>query len=779
MKKYIPPFLYLVLFLFCFLFKMVEGQPLSYNLQSPQNLTVCGRADTFSVSYTNIGSDTLKDPIISVVLPQGFRYVNNSIISGQVNELNTNNADSVVLQANDIKPTKTQQFQFLVRASCPAIDNADSVFQNTLYFSFTSGKDTITSPPYNIEYPSLNITSVSKDSATLGDTITRSVTITNGGDGSVNTLFFSDISDTNNVSLFNFRLSPSNASITPSSQGDSVIMALGSSDFQTIGNGNGQLEKNESVTIAYDIHVKECIDNKSELLTWWGCDQQLCQVDNRLTDIIVPNPTPDLDVQHEFTPNTCYSDNTPSVGKIIVTNNGAGPARDFTLDVAQSNGSGFGNANGYYSGFDTSAILWKANNGNADTLSPIYTRDAWRNCLAPEMKSWFKIQVPKIAPGETDTLVYYQYTCCSQSCNSNRMLSTKYRFEYNDQCFDNTYNGGPTTLNYYWHRSDNINQLFHNGPTDILPGDTATFTITHSRWRFVTPKAPGSYFQTQFILPSGISFTGNPNDIWLINQFGNVFTPSNFTQNGDTVTVQYPLGFQFNPEKAETHIRLVADCGATGPGSFTANIQYKVNVVPDTSCACTLCAASHNFNVDVHCPPVPCPDGGMVSLDYENERHNYGIADNPDDGVADSSQALNKSQVRTQFLMFGDTMYTQMTGVVDTSATNPDWQYGSLESRVSQGQYLDFLADSIRIVDASTGTIYKCGLPPPTTQTNGGDKTFSYNIDVGNINCLPAGFRYEKGDTVQVIAYYQSKRNGGVVQTQDIENIYSLSPILL
>ena len=773
-----PGFICCVFGLLFFQTGIAQINNITFSNQSPNKLVVCGDVDTFYISASNITSTSLTNVSIVVELPPGIDYIAGSVTSSGVSEDNIAQPDSLVFSATDMPSAFSHQFYLLAQARCPVLFNSDSVFTNNITVYHNAGIDYTASIPYNIQSAALSITGMSNDSVAMGNTFTRLISITNGGTGHVADFLFLDVFNPATVSFSNFRLMPGGLPLAPVFQGDTALVNLGASHFNSIGDLDNLFEQNEVAQIAYDVTLLQCGSTTSQLYTGWGCDSMVCQSDNNVTDLTIINPSPNLSISHDYFENTCYGGPTPSVGMIYITNNGSGPAADLVIDISQSSGATFSNGSSWYSGFNTDTLLWKSSVNGVSTVSAVYTENCTQGCLPAGMKTRFKVQISRIEPGETDTLVFNQYSCCVNSCASHSMLATKYRHNYTDLCGTNSYSGPPTDLNYYWAAYDWVDGAFHTGPTDIVAGDTATFKIIQSNWRFAIPQGPGARFQLQVVIPTGLSFSGNPNDFKLLNHSGLVFSPLSFNFTGNTITADYPLGFQYGPEKAETCLKLIADCGGMPNGSFTATVQYFINSIPDTTCVCLSCVRNYNFDVTVHCPPAPCPAGGMVSLDFEIIRTNYGLADNPDDGLADSLLAIDPTLVRTTFLMCGDTMFTNMKGIVATSTTNPTWQYGYLNSYIIRGQYLEVLNQRIRIVDVSSGSVYNCALPPPTVQSSGTNRNFIYDYSVNVLSgCLPVGFQFETGDSAEVMVNYRSKRTGGYAETNGIVNSFYLSDV--
>ena len=580
-----------------FVASMLNAQPGSVTVTAtvPGQLQVCEAGDIFTINISNPNPFTISNIEVLIEFPDGIEYQAGSLSGAGVAELNVSTLDSASFTLPDLNAAQTVQFQINANAYCPALFGTDSIFSNTVTAFHSGGVDSLESPAYNLQFGALNITAMSNDTASVGDTITRIITITNGGQGPINSFTFFDVHDTVTLKMVNFKTLPGNIPLNLQVYSDSFMVDVLSSAFTNVGNGDSVFNINEVIQICYNVVVMECLSTGSDLGVSWGCQGDLCQADVAFTDIVIPNFIPAVTAQHYYFENYCYGPGVQNVGKIVFSNNGPGPARDLIIDVSQSTGPTFASGQNLNSGYDLANISWKSSTGQSSLLTPFYVDASNPSCVPAGFESRFKVLIPLMQPGEQDTLIFYQEACCGSPCSDTRMLSSKYQFDYNDQCLTNQYSDGPYTLSYYWAVSDWITAFFHEGPTDLVSGDTALMTITHSRWRFATPKGANASFLLQMVFPPGISFTGNTNDVWLENYDGLVFTPNSITYSNDTVTAEYPLPFQLAIEKAELKIRLVASCPSGFNGSFTETIQYYVRTISEAGCWCIECAGSYSF----------------------------------------------------------------------------------------------------------------------------------------------------------------------------------------
>lgn len=753
------------------------GQSISIGSASP-DLVTCGAPQMFQVDLQNTGGIPLTNVEVSIALNDGVVYQAGSVSGGGVTQQSIPLPDSVIFDSPDIPAFQTVSFTFLAYATCAASDSG-FVF-NTIETSYDQGQDSVGSDPFSLLRPALSIQSVSPSSVTdtLGATFTRCVTLINGGYGPLNSFFFAIEQDTSRLGISNIRLSPSNTPLVPTYNGDSIVLVLNSLQIATTGNLDNQFDQNETIEICYDVEIRSCQDKASNLLTYWGCYGEICETQFSSANVVVTTDAPIITHSRIFDQNTCYG-NGISTTKIIITNTGNGPARDLTIDfwMGEANGA----RDNYFSSLDTSQIQWKDDAGNVTMVSPYYTENLVNStsaaCLPPNPIRRARILIPFMAPGEQDTLIYQMFDCCKTWCSLNPSVAhrTWYELTYYGICDSTEFNVPPQNIKGY--NIGRVISLATNGPTDINPGDTAQYCLEHSDFRFLD-FAPGGYAQADLILPPSLNFTGLLSDIYFEDQQGDVWPASNFIVIGDTLRAQFPFPSPpgFNREKSQLKFKLVPNCGGPCDGGPSI-IEYNLYEVADTSCNCLSVIYCTSFPVTVHCGVCNCEDGGMVFLDFESIRANYGLPDTNDDGLPDVAP-FDTTVTRQNYIMFGDTLRTHFIGVVDTSAANPFWDLGYARSTITRADLLTPIAQSIRIVDVSTGNTFICQLPTPTVATvTGSTRSFTLPFDTTVLSgCMPPGYVFEVGDSVDVTVHYQVTLNAsGLVQTQSIDNEFALA----
>jgi len=744
---------YLTLFFSFCLLSSFFAQNLSFETTVPNSLVVCSEADTFSVELTNISTDTLFNVSVLVQFPVGIEYVGGSIM-GSASEIDVSQLDSIVLSVQNLAPGAVIDFSFLATALCASASNS-ALLANQLEVCFDGGCESHTGLNYNVDIGSLAISGYSGSSyhGDVGDQFVRCLTIRNAGLGAIGSFDWLHLYDGSMVMIDSMTID-GGAIATASFSGDSIGLVIDGGLLSGIGNGDSVFDSGEEFVLCYRSTILSCSNTNMIDTTRisYGCGGSVCSMDERLGNVTINQDIPLISATTGYIPNVCVGDPDGHLAYVVFENTGSGPAVDVTIDVYQSFSGSF--RTDLISRFDETEVYWKNTNGVVDTLVPVSvgynSSGGVYSCLGANPVGRMLLEIPRMEVGEVDTLFLRQYVCCVERCESDFALGVFFDFDYWDQCLNNNFAEPsrqlrPAVLG-------RVGAMSYDGPSDVVDGNSFSMALIHSSHNQF-PQGANSRSQIEVVLPSGISFTGGLNDIQWVYTSGSVNTPFTYSYSGDTLLAEF-YG-QLTGEKAEFRLDLAVDCSAGV--SSPSTIQYTLFNVTDTSCSCRYVRTCYSFDVSIHCPDsIVCPDGGMIPLGFEARRTNYGLPDNDNDGLPDGSGSLNMNEVRTRYITFGDTLEAAIHGVVDTSVTNPFWEYGYADLTISKGNRMDALNALVRIVDVSTGSVYSCALGAPTRANSGAESTFGYDFSVGSLGgCLPAGFQYEGGDTIELFAYYE------------------------
>ncbi len=759
-----------------------QAQSISFITQT-SNTTTCGMPTGMGVIYQNLGVDTLRNVQVAVTLPTGVQYVPGSLVGPGFAELNISTLDSVIFSSTDLPPLRSDTFLILIQARCGAEDSA--AVTNGVYVMHSMGTVFGNTIPYSILSPALSIQSVTPASFTgpLGANFQRCISVINGGYGAVS--HFSVVLESAVSSLVQsgFTLTANGTPLFPVVSGDSMTLTFGPAQIQAIGDLDTLFEQNEVINFCFQVQVIDCIDLSTAISTSWGCDAVACETQTSGANVIVPALVPNVVTTDFYVENRCYGGGTPSLIKIVLRNTGTGPARDIVVDLWQ--GEPTGPSNGYISRLDSNNILLKSTLNGVTNISPfaveVQSPGANLGCLGPNPLRRIKVRIPFLQPGERDTLIIEQFTCCKSWCANapTVMQRTHYQVEYHDQCFTSNF-VLPANIVTSWNFGRVIS-FTNSGLYDIPLGDSANYEIEHSDFRFFN-FSPGGYAWVDVVVPPGLEVLTTPGTIRFEDVNGDLWNPYNVITSGDTVRAFFslPQPGPFSLEKALFKFRMTNDCSGGPCSGGPKTVQYSIHQIADLSCGCKSLIGCHSFVVNSHCGicPTTCVNGGMLFTGFESYRKNYGLPDNDNNGLADGFGVIDMQRVRTRHLMLRDTLVTKFHGIVDTTALRPFWAEGFARSTITRGTSLTPVRYHVRIVDVSTNTTYNCNLAAPTFTTVGSTRTFSYNLSVASLAaCLPPGFVYEVNDTVDVTAEYVVSNNiGSLVEAQTITNQFFLQP---
>lgn len=770
----------IILGLFLHVGTFVGAQHLTF-ISLANDVTVCGAPRAMGVVYQNTSNDTLRSVSVNIQFPGGVNYIPGTLGGNGFAEASISQLDSIILSAPNIPPFQSDTFRILMTAGCDASDSAAvSHFVRVLY---SGGGDSLLTDPFSILRPALSIQSISPLSFTgpVGSSFQRCVSVINGGYGELSAFSIVLESSASSLSHANFVLAANGTPIPSTVSGDSIILLISAAQIAAIGDLDTLFEQNEVLEICFQVNVDDCIDLSTDISVLWGCGGQICENQTSTANVVVPALVPNLVVNDYYVESKCYGSGIPSLIKIVLQNNGTGPARDVEIDLWQ--GEPTGPSNGYISRLDTANIVLKSTLGGITSISPfaVENQAAGTNlgCLGPNPIRRVKVRIPFIQPGERDTVIVEQYTCCKSWCASSPSTTnrTHYQIGYHDRCFTSNY-VIPANIVTSW----NIGRVLsftNTGLTDIPLGDTANYEVEHSDFRFFN-YASGAYAWVDIVAQPGLTVLSGPGDIFWEDITGDIWNPFNIVVSGDTVRAffQLPQPPGFTLEKSLLKFRMTNDCSGGPCSSGPKLVQYSIHEVPDTNCTCEAIIGCHNFTVNSHCGicPATCTNGGMIFLRFDSYRKNYGLPDNDNNGIPDGSGSINPNLVRRQHLMLRDTLHTQFSGVVQTTITNPNWAEGIARSVMTRGNVLTAVRYSIRIVDASAGAIYTSALPAPTISTSGTTRTFTYSLNTAGLTgTVPPGFTFEVNDSVQVVAEYVVSANpGSIVEPQTITNTFAM-----
>lgn len=751
-----------------------QGSRLSITYTNPSGMSVCGDSIGFDINVRNISLGTVSSLRLTVQLPTGIEYVQGSVLGNGVSENSTSNLSAPIFNLPDLRVAADVTVRIRVKAGCGIIPdlNLNRLIRNSFRVDYTGNFDMASSIPYNVAQPNLRIQNVSNKFYTgpKGSTFIRTITLINSGQGPLDTFSFYQT----NASGIQVR-GVSGGYIR--SSGDTIFSTFNASHFSQIGNRNGKLDRNESVTITDTLLLLGCASMASKYYLSWGCMGSACNKDQDVATANLTSINPDLGFSVKNSATTCIGGNQPLKNELKVFNKGNDTARYTAVNIFQAlNGNGFWDAQ--FSRIDTASVrIRKGWNGNkqravfSDIKMNRSTGD-W-SCLGNDPVGAMDLYLGHLAPGDTFYIEFDQYSCCRTTCNNSAYIyGWRYNANYQDQCNKAIFSAENWGRVYdYTYLS-----LTSFNPTDIVDQETKLFTYTFTNYRLALQNSR-SLMKMYFILPKGLSHSLNKNDFRILSINGTYWNPAQLTKSGDTLIAYFRGTRPINMTQAEIKIKLKADCTGNVHGDQRYNMS--ITYVSDSTCAqaCVYPLHCSSGDIRIHCISG-CNRGGMFFKNFDASRINYGLPDNDNNGLPDTSGNLDFDKIKTHRLMVGDTLRTRFSGLAYPAGTTRSWRFGKASSRIQYGSIMKVNGTRLRVYRRGN-LMLDCQSVPYTVSTLGSWRTFNFDISISSVaNSCAIGTYYQYGtyDSIDLQVDYVYETNpGGVFRSAVIENEFYLS----
>ncbi len=749
-----------------------QGNQLKITQTNPKGISVCGKSDTLSIEVRNITINTVSNIDLELSMPSGIQYVVGSNATSGITEKNISNLSKPVFGLPNLGITQSVTLKILIRANCTVLNiiNNAGILSNAATAKYTGGSDQNIGNPYTVAVPSLVINNISNRSFTgvIGQKFTRDIEIKNFGNGAIK----------------EFRVWQINASgITVVSalggkivsKADTIFHYFDSTAFKKIGNNDNWFDLNESVLISDSLAIGACSNLGTDFRVEWGCDAAICQFKTDKANIIIKSVAPVLTITPQTSSHNCFGSDSAFDMSIMVINRGTDRARNVTIDIFQSYGTGFYNV--MNSRIDEKSIVMRlGSKGKDSSYTPAnlsYNRtDVQFACLGSNPVGAFGIKVDNI--GVDDTLYYKWkvYSCIPSGCNLAMYIGGwKYAASFYDQC----QNFNSIVETWGWVGYFNYFAMSAFNPSDIANGETKSlfYTATYSSFLGYTSN---SEFVHDLILTNGIKHSLAKADFEYLAYNGLKWTPKSVTQIGDTVRAVFaPPNISLN--QAELRIKITGDCNSLSQSKSIAyglNIRYNPN--PGCKTQNTVNIYCVTGSLRVHCGST-C-NGGMRFTKFDVARISYGLPDNTDNGLPDTTGSLDFNKIKTYRAMFGDTIQTTFSGVVTRMGTPFFWDYAYAQSKVLYGNYLTPVKGIIETFRGKNK--FSCDSVKITSSYSGNFGTFDFDfskITIASKKC-GTGYALAAGDSVSLkILYKVTKNTGGAVLESTFENQFYLSTV--
>ncbi len=658
------------------------------------NVQTCLKPEIVRLQFSISGTGTTGS-YLEVKLPTGFTWEGLAyftVVSG-----GANSATYAGLQSNgrhritfaNSTASSVLRMGFRQKATCGSGSSSFTALDSLFFYEGTGSMNLSATNSFNGNAPDLSLTGVSNSPspANVGATVTRVMTITNGGLGATSNIIAVDAFSSGALGFVtgSGRINPSGVNYTiPNGQitvkADSFIFRLTATQIQQIGDGDTLFENGESFVLRYQIVPQNCgvgFSISSNLLVKWGCNNNFCQTTSAIAGLGISAPaSPNLVFSRIQQALKCYGNLQQDTA---IYRNTGGPATNVNISTYQGY-PGVGYSPTGLRNIDTSALRYKiGRNGSwvkPSAFSNIATTGSAFGCGATIARVNFI--VPVLAAGDTLYVLTTSTTCnvdfvanrgCTQSTYSApRMPVIDQNLTYRDGCNSITFTSTLNTIRDYglWDA-----QTTNNTPGSITGGTTSTFKYTFNQSGH-SPASVRQKMRITFTPPAGFTIDNSSGSGVIVKIGATTYNPSSYNSGTNEYFFNgVPASSQGG---AVMEVKVAAPaCGSCAAGYLDFNWESAYQL--DSSLGCNY--NKNNCNTArfyYNCPPC-CPLG-IVKLDsFKSMRKNYGLPDNNNDGQPDGSGIIDMSKVDTKNTANADTAIITWYGIVNAATSGPHTQF--------------------------------------------------------------------------------------------------------
>ncbi|MEN0005715.1 MAG: SdrD B-like domain-containing protein, partial [Bacteroidota bacterium] len=744
---------------------------LDVQIEAPAEFSQCGPIETICVTVTYSGPAPMLTNLSGTLdLPTGMVISN---LQPKTGGPVTQGATATNFNLPDLAmaaPGNVVAFNLDIQATCDFIGQ-DGTYEFTVTHDplceTSETQESQESTTFFVQEADLSIPTSTPTviDAFFGLVETISTTVANGGNGSLDNIFYC-VSPNPNLTLVDLQvggvsLLPA-ATSTPGFDcyiiGPDALMAVFGTPF---------MPNNSNLIVEESWEVTDCTIPTQDILrrVQYGCQGTIdCQAKPQSsfpnTGINFGVAIPDLDVSlTSISRPACFVDNLTPVD-ITITNNGTAPAKDIVISISAGGGA-----------IDlTNYAITPSGTGMPETMIDLVNTDPL-DCTMGVKSIRDTIRAFNLEVGES-LLIHYDllHVCGCNNCSLDGIYESTFRVNNYDDLCDRAINESPSVgLDEF----DAFITGFVEGPLDMVNGQKSTieYTITGMQLDWFINDYPDAYLETFFEIPCGLDY--DPTSVVFMDRNGTVW-PSceeDAPDSGgdDVIRVRWcqadrPNNF-IRGSGASMAICVIADCAEKPAATACANPVFDLQIAQTTFItideSCTNCPTEkiwqpENLETRVFCPNVggcpPCE--GLVFDDLSILRANYGMGDANNDQVPDGPVDLNLVQ-RDRFLQ-GDTLRAIFNGTV-SDPNDTDWTFGFATIQFPNANF-SLINSEVEIVDAD-GLTYTCSAVLTTSDMTANQLVVDFSVDVLNaLGCgLPTNFQFDQGDQVNVLVNYLIK----------------------
>jgi len=727
MKVFFP----LALCLFCAFSVSVSAQDLSISIATPTNASVCGPAETATVTVTNNDDETANNVV------GNFTNLAEVLIL-EVQAPATGTPGNVML--GDIAAGETVTFDFTFQAGCDARNLNPANFGFELDLSSdegTTGNET--SGTVEILFADLSLPPPTTP-ATLevyqGLEASVNTTVVNGSFGMVTEFSYCVSNNLSNLQLNGILVGGNDitASGVAFVNGNYNCYTVTTADLMAASLGS-TLDQLEAVPIEEQWEVTGCSNAPEDIRrrVQYGCQGETdCQM------------KPDGDFQ--ATPVT-YETLFPNVRIATAETNG------MTIDAS-------------------SVVITNEQTGMVIPASEYATSNqlTGSNCQGNGLiRIDYRFNDLILGIGESVTVAYNVVgTCTCNDCNiRNKYFSTVQIRDYDDLCGNTQSDRGSVNPN---ERYDAFMQGLPEGPTNLNDGqsDQVSYFITDMQLDWLTTEFDNAFLEAIITLPCGLDYVDGSFS-WVdrnntLFPVGNVtYTDVNTIGSEDMLVVRFNAadnpGFSF-AGGGNFEYTVVADCGekdltSCGNQVFDERIPARFELTTDPTCNsdCTPQKIFQPDTLDVRLSCIDfdqCPEcDGIQFVEFNVLRSNFGVADTDNNQIPNGSAPADPNDAQADRYLRGDSLRATFQGIVRDLDNDQDFDFGFIEFPLEHGDFTP-LGATVTITDATDGMVYVCNAVPLAADGPNQQMIIDFSVAaLQGFGCgLPVGFTFDEGDII-------------------------------
>jgi hypothetical protein len=708
---------------------------------------------------------------INIKFPTGVEYIAGTVLktagSGSniiIAESNITDKRSPIFTLSGITSPGDITFTVKRRADC----GSGAGGKDTIAVTGSCGTLTENAPnvnSYNLFSPAVSITAPAAISnAYMGSTFSRTGTITNGGNGCLDTLRFYIVYPNAGIVSIRFasQIVVNGTPVTPyRTSGDTLFYKIFGSTFF----GAGKLFCNgQSVSFTENIQVKKCNPANTIYNGGWGKKvNSLCQYATSFSTVTMANgtATPAAGITTVQSLSYCRD----GIYTIAYSNNGTGANAGAMYNVAGYLGHNYGYTPVFLPRKDFKVDIKNISiNGAllsaALVPSPLVTGDQVYqiNCTQfttdPDGAGVGLDdldgdgQFDDLAPGKTFTIRYEEKWNCDNNCPvAGYLFTPRSAVIYNTMC-----GTAVTTPNlilsnpYYNYLSESVNVI---APAQTQGGVPFTTQVCmNGQWNAPAYRPTDSlYFEVT--LPPGFSLAGTGN----ITINGVAALASQYSFAGNKLSIK-KKGFA---QAICYTYDLVYACGASGD----LNINYTMRYVGDNSCSCQEKIACVDKLINVKCP-TPCASG-IVNYQPIVKRVSLGFTD---ETLTTKVLPATVTGIPLKSALPKDTVVISAKGFQTGNYTNLQYYY-QLGKAANGDDVLQFVSGTFYHKSFSSGNITSCAITAPVMSSTGTLTKFTYDFTP----CLESGKIKNKDSAWVDIKYAVTKANNGFLYGNQLTTV--------